>query len=54
MLEQKIVPSLDFRGLDVENVRESDASHVVLVIGFIKVGMVGAIALLFPLVVTFV
>ena len=50
----KYIPSLDFTGLDIENIGQSDTPHVDLIIGFMEIRMVQTIPLLLPLLMTLI
>ena len=48
------IPSLDLASLYVKNIGEPDASHVKLIVRFMKIGMIGAVTFLFPLMMALV
>jgi hypothetical protein len=54
LISLKKVPSLYSGVLDVEDIGQPNASHVVLVVGFVKVMIIGAVAQFLPFVMAFV
>ena len=50
----KHIPSLDFTSLDIEYIGQPDTPHIDLIIRLMKIGMIRAIALLLPLMMTLI